>query len=163
MARRSTLEQEIQQRMITVIAQVVLFNHAATASLGLGASDSQFLTLLRSRGPLTPGQLSAASGLTSGTVTGVVDRLERAGLVRRERDATDRRKVLVVPDEGAADRLAPVYAGQGAMLHRVLARRTAAELEVISAFLADLVAADAGAPPGRAPAPGTTQPDRRRG
>jgi DNA-binding MarR family transcriptional regulator len=140
LARRKDLEAEIQQQMITMIAQVVLFNHAANASLGLGASDSQFLTLLRTRGPMTPGQLSEATGLTSGTVTGVIDRLEKADLVRRERVSSDRRKVLVVPTPDAADRLAPTYAGQAAMLQQVLARRTPAELETIMRFLGDLVA-----------------------
>ena len=142
MARRSDLELEIQHRMIQMIAQVVLFNHAANASLGLGASDSQFLTLLRTRGPMTPGQLAGATGLTSGTVTGVIDRLEKASLVRRDLDGEDRRKVLVVPMADAVDRLAPIYAGQGAMLQRVLGRRTSAELEVISSFLGDLVTED---------------------
>ena len=142
MARRSDLELEIQHRMIQMIAQVVLFNHAANASLGLGASDSQFLTLLRTRGPMTPGQRAVATGLTSGTVTGVIDRLEKASLVRRDRDGEDRRKVLVVPMADAVDRLAPIYAGQGAMLQRVLGRRTSAELEVIKSFLGDLVAED---------------------
>ena len=142
MARRSDLELEIQHRMIQMIAQVVLFNHAANASLGLGASDSQFLTLLRTRGPMTPGQLAVATRLTSGTVTGVIDRLEKASLVRRDRDGEDRRKVLVVPMADAVDRLAPIYAGQGAMLQRVLGRRTSAELEVISSFLGDLVTED---------------------
>ena len=142
MASRSDLELEIQQRMIQMIAQVVLFNHAANASLGLGASDSQFLTLLRTRGPMTPGQLAVATGLTSGTVTGVIDRLEKASLVRRDRDGKDRRKVLVVPMADAVERLAPIYAGQGAMLQRVLRRRSSGELEVISSFLGDLVIED---------------------
>jgi DNA-binding MarR family transcriptional regulator len=140
MAARKELEKEIQQQMIAMIAQVVLFNHAANASLGLGASDSQFLTLLRTRGPMTPGQLASATGLTSGTVTGVIDRLERAELVHRERVSGDRRKVLVAPNLDAADRLAPVYAGQAAMLQAVLARRTPTELETITKFLGDLVA-----------------------
>jgi DNA-binding MarR family transcriptional regulator len=142
MAPRSDLELEIQQRMIKMIAQVVLFNHAANASLGLGASDSQFLTLLRTRGPMTPGQLAVATGLTSGTVTGVIDRLEKASLVHRDRDGKDRRKVLVVPMADAVERLAPIYAGQGAMLRRVLRRRSSGELEVISSFLGDLVVED---------------------
>ena len=140
MAHRNDLEVQIQQQMISMIAQVVLFNHAATARLGLGASDSQFLTLLRTRGPMTPGQLADASGLTSGTVTGVIDRLEKAELVRRERDSGDRRKVLVVPNADAVDRLSPIYAGQAAMLSDVLARRTPADLGVISSFLGDLIA-----------------------
>lgn len=140
MAQRKDLEGEIQQQMIAMIAQVVLFNHAANASLGLGVSDSQFLTLLRIHGPMTPGQLAAATALTSGTVTGVIDRLEKSELVRRERVSDDRRKVLVVPMPDAADRLAPIYAGQAAMLQGVLARRTRAELETIMKFLGDLVA-----------------------
>jgi DNA-binding MarR family transcriptional regulator len=139
-ARKKDLEVEIQEQMIEMIAQIVLFNHAANASLGLGASDSQFLTLLRTRGALTPGQLAEAAKLTSGTVTGVVDRLEKAKLVRRERDTGDRRKVLVVPTADAVERLAPIYAGQGELLQRVLAQRTVSELEVISSFLGDLVA-----------------------
>jgi hypothetical protein len=48
--------------------------------------------------------------------------------------------VLVVPMPDAVDRLAPIYAGQGALLQRVLARRTRGELEVINRFLGDLVA-----------------------
>ena len=142
MPRRSDLELAIQQTMITMIANIVLFNHAASASLGLGASDSQFLTLLQTRGGMTPGQLAEASGLTSGTVTGVIDRLEKAKLVRRKRDDGDRRKVFVVLAADAVDRLAPIYAGQGAMLQRVLAQRTPAELEVIRSFLGDLVTED---------------------
>ncbi|HEX7210749.1 MAG TPA: MarR family transcriptional regulator [Propionibacteriaceae bacterium] len=142
MPRRSDLELAIQQTMITMIANIVLFNHAASASLGLGASDSQFLTLLQTRGAMTPGQLAEASGLTSGTVTGVIDRLEKAKLVRRKRDDGDRRKVFVVLAADAVDRLAPIYAGQGAMLQRVLAQRTPAELEVIRSFLGDLVTED---------------------
>ena len=144
MGRREDLEIQIQQQMIAVIAQVVLFNHAANARLGLGASDSQFLTLLRMRGPMTPGQLGDATGLTSGTVTGVIDRLEKADLVGRESVSGDRRKVLVVPSPDAADRLAPTYAGQAAMLQQVLARRTPAELETIVKFLGDLVGSQEG-------------------
>ena len=75
-------------------------------------------------------------------MTGVIDRLERAKLVRRERDDRDRRKVLVVLVADAVDRLAPIYAGQGAMLQRVLAHRTPAELEVIRRFLEDLATQD---------------------
>jgi DNA-binding MarR family transcriptional regulator len=72
----------------------------------------------------------------------VIDRLEKASLVRRDRDGKDRRKVLVVPMADAVERLAPIYAGQGAMLQRVLRRRSSGELEVISSFLGDLVIED---------------------
>ncbi|HET6737644.1 MAG TPA: MarR family transcriptional regulator, partial [Kribbella sp.] len=72
---REELTGEIQQRLIRFIAEVVLYNHAVSAKVGLGASDSQFMTLLQTYGPLTPRQLAEHTGLTSGTVTGVIDRL----------------------------------------------------------------------------------------
>jgi DNA-binding MarR family transcriptional regulator len=144
MTTKAELADQVQGQLVAMISQVVLFNHAVSASLGLGASDSQFLTLLQSRGPMTPGQLAAATRLSSGTVTGVIDRLEKVELVVRKRDPVDRRKVLVVPVADAVERLAPLYANQATMLQRVLGRRTVAELEVISAFLADLLVAEGG-------------------
>jgi DNA-binding MarR family transcriptional regulator len=73
-------------------------------------------------------------------VTGVVDRLEEAGFVRRERDAADRRKVLVTLDEEHLWReVAPLYAGQAESLATVAGHYDAAQLEVIADFLERLV------------------------
>jgi DNA-binding MarR family transcriptional regulator len=138
---REKLAAEIQQRMIRLIAEVVLFNHAVSAKVGLGASDSQFMTLLQTYGPLTPRQLAEHTGLTSGTVTGVIDRLESLGLVSRKPDTHDRRKVVVTPSpEAIQEKLVPLYAEQGERMHAVLATRTVAELRTISDFLADSIA-----------------------
>jgi DNA-binding MarR family transcriptional regulator len=121
------------------IAEVVMHNNAVAQEVGLGASDAQFVGLLGQHGPLTPGRLATLSGLTTGTVTGVIDRLERAGFVRRERDTADRRKVLVVLEPAAMATLAEHYRGHGEHLARVLARRTPDELRTIAAFLDDLL------------------------
>ncbi|WP_427895973.1 MarR family winged helix-turn-helix transcriptional regulator [Kribbella sp. GL6] len=138
---REELTGEIQQRMIRLIAEVVLFNHAISAKVGLGASDSQFMTLLQTYGPLTPRQLTEHTGLTSGTVTGVIDRLESHGFVTRRPDPADRRKVVVTPSlEAINERLAPLYADQGNRLAGVLESRTVEELQTIAAFLNDSVA-----------------------
>ncbi|NEA36958.1 MarR family transcriptional regulator [Streptomyces sp. SID13031] len=127
--------------MVRFIADVILFNHAVSAKLGLGASDSQFMTLLQSYGPLTPRQLSEHTGLTSGTVTGVIDRLESLDLITRQPDPNDRRKVLVTPSlEAIQEKLAPLYAEQGRRMQTVLASRSDADLQVISTFLAEAVA-----------------------
>ncbi|MGW6195482.1 MarR family winged helix-turn-helix transcriptional regulator [Kribbella sp. NPDC055110] len=137
---REELAGEIQQRMVRFIAGVVLFNHAVSAKVGLGASDSQFMTLLQTYGPMTPRQLAEHTGLTSGTVTGVIDRLEAHGFVTRESDPRDRRKVVVTPSlEAIQEKLVPLYAEQGASMHAVLASRSEAELRTISAFLKDAV------------------------
>lgn len=132
------LRREISGAVLRFIADVVLYNHAVAQKLGLGGSDSQFLSLLGQHGPLTPGRLAELSGLTTGSVTGVIDRLERDGYASRERDATDRRKVLVtlVP-EGMA-RMAEHYRRHGEQLDAVLQRRDADELRVIAGFFAEI-------------------------
>jgi DNA-binding MarR family transcriptional regulator len=138
---REELTGEIQQRLIRFIAEVVLYNQAVSAKVGLGASDSQFMTLLQTYGPLTPRQLAEHTGLTSGTITGVIDRLESHGFVSRRPDPGDRRKVVVTPStEAIREKLVPLYADQGAQMQRLLATRTVDELRVISAFLADSIA-----------------------
>ncbi|MEV6415589.1 MarR family transcriptional regulator [Kribbella sp. NPDC051718] len=140
MSTRGELAAELQERMVRFIADVILFNHAVSAKVGLGGSDSQFMTLLQSHGPLTPRQLSEHTGLTSGTVTGVIDRLEGIGLITRQPDPNDRRKVLVTPSfEAIQEKLAPLYAEQGRRMQSVLATRSDDELRVISTFLADAI------------------------
>ncbi|MCW0213315.1 MAG: MarR family transcriptional regulator [Pseudonocardia sp.] len=138
------LRGEITGSMVRMIANVVLTSHAVAQRLGLGPTDSQFMTLLDVHGPLTPGRLAELSGLTSGTVTGVIDRLEKAGFARRERDPGDRRKVIVQRDEAAvAARMAPEYAERAEELDAVLRRRSTDELATIAAFLRDLLGYDA--------------------
>jgi DNA-binding MarR family transcriptional regulator len=73
------------------------FNQAIAERLGLNATDVQCLSLLGTEGPMSPGQLGEATGLTSGAVTGVIDRLARRGFVRRDSDPDDRRRVIVTP------------------------------------------------------------------
>jgi DNA-binding MarR family transcriptional regulator len=144
------LRGEIGMSLVRFIASAVLHNQAVTARLGLGPSDSQFMNLLNLHGPLAPGRLAELSGLTTGTVTGVIDRLERAGYVRRERDTADRRKVTVVPVPEAMAALAEHYQGHGERVDALLRRRDPDQLRVIAEFLAELTgpgAEAAGAPP----------------
>jgi DNA-binding MarR family transcriptional regulator len=78
------------------LASYVLFNQAVADRLGMHPTDVQCLNLLaRESAPLTTGQVAELTGLTSGSATRLVDRLERAGYVRRARDTEDRRRVLV--------------------------------------------------------------------
>ena len=70
---------------------VVLFHHAVAERLGLGPTDHKCLDLLRERGAMAGSDLCAITGLTSGAITGVVARLERAGYLRREADPHDGR------------------------------------------------------------------------
>ena len=134
------LTEAIRSMVLRLVAEVCLREHGASQRLGLGGTDVRFLTLLDLHGPLTPGRLAALTGLTTGSVTGVIDRLERGGFVSRERDGVDRRKVRVVPVPEAAARLAAEWHDNLFQLDTVLKRRDRAELEVICRFLDDLVA-----------------------
>jgi DNA-binding MarR family transcriptional regulator len=125
--------------VVRMIAGAVLFSHEVAEKVRLGPSDSQFLTLLQVHGPLSPGRLAELSGLSTGTVTGVLDRLERAGYVRRDRAPDDRRKVIVSRvEEKVAQDMGPLYAEQGQALERVLSRYTEKELELLEDFVTRL-------------------------
>ena len=138
------LRAEINESLLRLIAAVVLHNQVVAQRIGLGGSDSQFVSLLNLHGPLTAGRLAELSGLTTGTVTGVIDRLERAGYVRRHRDGSDRRRVLVAPMPEAMAELARHYAEQGRHADAVLRRRDPAQLRVIAEFLDELTSAPGG-------------------
>ena len=139
MAGVDNLRDEIRTSVLRLVAEVCLRDHVASQRMGLGGTDSRFLTLLDVYGPLTPGRLAQLTGLTTGSVTGVIDRLERGGFVSRERDDADRRKVRVIPDPDATARLAAARHDPIDLLDDVLNGRDAGELAVIARFLGEIV------------------------
>lgn len=87
------------------------FFRAAAAQVGMNVTDLQVTDILDITGPTTAGQLAELMGLTTGAITGMIDRLEKAGLVRRERDPEDGRRVIVrlVPNEEALHKMGQVF------------------------------------------------------
>ena len=77
------------------LSAVVLHGQASATAVGLGATDLYAINVLQLSGPMTSGLLAAHTGLTTGATTRLIDRLERAGHVRRVPDPTDRRKVVI--------------------------------------------------------------------
>ena len=73
----------------------VMFHQAIADRLGLNVTDHKCMDLLLINGPLSAGQLAEMTGLTTGAITAVIDRLEQAGFARREHDFRDRRRVTV--------------------------------------------------------------------
>src|SRR6266513_4273631 len=100
---RAALMEELEHAMRRSSAQGVIFGQTVADSAGVSSSDLECLDFLNLEGRVTAGRLAEVTGLTTGAITGVVDRLEKAGLVRRERDADDRRKVFIatVPENVA--------------------------------------------------------------
>ena len=87
-----------------------LMGQAAADRIGLNATDLNCLNILSFSGEMTAGDLARATGLTTASITGVADRLEEAGYVRRERDPRDRRRVVIrLVLERALQDVAPVF------------------------------------------------------
>jgi DNA-binding MarR family transcriptional regulator len=86
------------------------FFRAAAAQVGITATDMQVIDLLESTGPATAGQLADLTGLTTGAITGMLNRLEEAGFVRRERDPNDGRRVIVRLERGRNEKISAIFA-----------------------------------------------------
>jgi DNA-binding MarR family transcriptional regulator len=114
----------------------VAFDKLAAARLGVSVTDLHCLNVVESRDGVTAGELATQSGLTTGAVTAVIDRLERAGFARRVRDERDRRKVIVEVTPAFYERAAEIWGPVAAEWQRDLTDRfTAAELATIAEFL----------------------------
>jgi DNA-binding MarR family transcriptional regulator len=91
------LRWELLQEIRNSSARAVMLHQAVADQFGLNATDHKCLNFLIKSGPVTAGTLGELTGLTTGAVTGIIDRLEQAGFVVREKDPLDRRRVLVKP------------------------------------------------------------------
>jgi DNA-binding MarR family transcriptional regulator len=92
---REELTTSLTREWTRLGAELTLLSQSVADRLKINATDLQCLAVVASAGPMTAGQIAEATGLTTGAITGVVDRLEKAGLARREDDPTDRRRVVV--------------------------------------------------------------------
>jgi DNA-binding MarR family transcriptional regulator len=120
-----------------VSTQTVFLHQAIAQRVGLNATDTKCVDLIL-RGPaegVTAGWLSAQTGLTTGAITHILDRLEKRGFVERVRDTVDRRRVFVCVNEKRLAPLAPVYEGIGNAYMRLAERYSDKELAVICDYM----------------------------
>jgi DNA-binding MarR family transcriptional regulator len=110
-------------------------SQTVAARFGLNTTDLECLDLIQLQGQVSAGQLAAATGLTSGAVTALIDRLARAGYVERVDDPADRRRVLVRIRKGAIVEIAKVYAPMQKRMFALWSQYSPAELTVIEDFL----------------------------
>lgn len=117
--------------------QTVFLHQALAQSVGLNATDTKCLdpVLRGPAGAITAGWLSEMTGLTTGAVTHILDRLEKRGFVERVRDAADRRKVFIRPCPAAVEPLAPKYEAIGNAYMKMLEEYTDSELRLICEYL----------------------------
>jgi DNA-binding MarR family transcriptional regulator len=115
---------------------LAVFFHASMAErVGLGATEEKTLSLLSRLGPLAAGEIASHTGLTTPSVTGLLDRLEQKGMVRRVRDPHDRRRVIVEPNQERLADLERVFSSLQESFRELLESYSDEHLATIADFL----------------------------
>lgn len=133
--QRRLIEHEFMLALRRAGSVMQLLGQAAAERIGINSTDLNCLNIITLGGPMTAGELAKATGLTTASITGVLDRLEESGFVRRERDASDRRRVVIrlSTERGFGD-MAPVFAPVIAAFRAAADQYTDDELRLIVGF-----------------------------
>ena len=137
-ARRAALNQSLIAQIRQMIAGTILFNQQVADRVGFRLTDMQCMNVLDLLGPSTPGKLAECTGLTTGGVTVMLDRLEKAGYVKRAPNPNDRRSVLVSVNPKKLEKIHTYYDRINRQTVAVFSEFPEAELEVVGRFLARL-------------------------
>jgi DNA-binding MarR family transcriptional regulator len=113
----------------------VLYSASVARLIGISGSDLECLDFVSTHQPVTAGALASAIGLTTGAITGVVDRLEKAGLVRRIRPESDRRKVFVITTDAFMENVVPLFEPMHRLQSELIMRSTDRQLRTVASFL----------------------------
>lgn len=134
-SHRAQLQQALSEQLgHRLSAYTLLFHQAMAERLGLNATDLKCLDLARGEKTLTAGRLAELTGLTTAAITTILDRLEKAGFVRRERDASDRRKVLIRPISGREEEVERLFASLNDAMSQLFAHYSTDELVFLHEF-----------------------------
>ncbi len=116
-------------------SRAIMFHHAVGERMGLSATEHKAADILRRFGPMTAGELAEQTGLTTGAVTGLVDRLEREGFVKREHDKSDRRRVIIKPiARGKFDEVQTLFSPLRDEMGKIFAEYGTREKQAIADF-----------------------------
>lgn len=114
--------------------ETMLLSALVAERIGINPTDLSWLALIEPGKDVTAGELAELSGLTTGAVTGLIDRLEKAGFVERQRDPVDRRKVYVRPNPANSERIEPHFARATEEVRELWGRYSEAELMLLKDF-----------------------------
>jgi DNA-binding MarR family transcriptional regulator len=132
---KSELGQQLRDEITGYFGAASDFNESVAKKLKLSRTDMRCLELIGRHGPLTAGRLAEESGLTTGAVTFILDRLEEAGMVTRRRDTEDRRRVWVEINPGAQEQLQRMQQPVAEQMREVTQRFKADELAVVRDYM----------------------------
>ncbi len=111
---------------------LTLFRNAMSEWAGLNVTDMECLRLLFQKGIATPSELSRFTGLTSGATTAMLDRLEKAGLIKRRPNPDDRRGTLIAPAPSSAEKAASWFESARKAQDELISSYSESELEIVA-------------------------------
>ena len=137
MNKREEIIQAIIEKRREMSTETIMFHQAVADILGLHITDHKCLDLIHRYGPMPAGRLAELTGLTTGAVTGIIDRLEEAGYVRRTDDPKDRRRIIVEPTKNKKweRKIETIFIPLHERMHKLLSAYSDSEL----AFLLDVL------------------------
>jgi len=126
---------ELMREMRLMSSFDSLFSQAVAERVGMHQTDIETMDLLNTIGPMTAGDLSERTGLTSGATTRLIDRLERVGYVRRRHDQADRRCVVIEPVPENLEELGALFQPMADVMAELWSKLGDHELDVITDFV----------------------------
>lgn len=118
----------------------IQMHEAVARKAGLSGTDHKYLGFLMEKGQMTAGELSQLTGLTTGAVTGLIDRFEKKQLVKRQFAENDRRKVIIAPEaKNIMELLAPLYKEFRKKSEKLTASFSKKEIKIIEAYFSKAI------------------------
>ncbi len=139
--RRRRATAQLKEALRALSGQLSLLDRQVSARAELKDVDLDCLDVIGRHGPISPSALARQAGLHPATLTGILDRLERAGWIARERDTADRRAVLIKALPDRSGELFGLYSGMNRAMDEICAGYTETELHLVTGFLRQVTGA----------------------
>jgi DNA-binding MarR family transcriptional regulator len=138
---REEIVQNIVDKFREMSTDTLMFHQVVADELGLYISDHKCMDIIHRFGAMPAGKLGEMTGLTTGAITGMVDRLEKAGYLRRTNDPKDRRKTIVEPirNKKLERKIEMIFIPLHERIHKVLSSYSNSELTFLLDVMSELV------------------------
>lgn len=134
----SALLESLTHRLQRYGMRSVLFQQYMAQKIGVSHTDLKSAEILNETGPITAGELSKITGLSTGSVTALINRLEKSGYVKRERDQLDGRKVMIVPIPERQEQIKSHYQSLSMATKELCSAYNEQELILINQFVEEI-------------------------
>lgn len=134
------LTKQLPDLMRALGSRTILYQQSIIKQLDISGNDFISIDLLNELGPMTAGELSKKTGLSTGSITALIDRLEKIGYARREKDPNDRRRVIIVPTYEEKTEIKTSYESLNSAMLNLATQYPPEQLTLINHFLTNAIA-----------------------